>query len=365
MENKDNLLSVLQTLFKWKKQIIGLCVITLIGTVVVSLFLSNYYESTTLFYAANPDLAKPPSVGSEIKDRNYYGQTGDIDRVLAIAQSDEIAAYLIDKFNLYEHYGVDTSHVKAPFFVRKKFYNAYTVTKTKYDAIELKVEDKDPRIAADMVNAARDKVEDIARSLAKQSQAEQIRDYESRISDKERELSILSDSLERVRTKYKIYNSYSQSEILSELYENAETNLANANARLEALKSFRSIPRDSVLILESKVKGFENQISTLNNRLDTFNIGMGKVRLLVEIYNNASRQIGVDKERYKQIKGTYNSNFVVIFLLEKGRVSVIKSRPKRSLIVIGAVFIAFIVGIMGVLLFDTYKGVNWREIING
>ncbi|MEO1515558.1 MAG: hypothetical protein AAFV95_11110 [Bacteroidota bacterium] len=365
MENKDNLLSVLGVIYKWRKQIIGLCALAAVGSIVISLFLSNYYESSTLFYAANPDLAKPPAVGNEIKDRNYFGQSEDIDRILSIANSDQVASYLIDQFDLYEHYSVDTNHIKAPFFVRKKFFNAYTVTKTKLDAIELTVEDIDPQIAADMVNAARDKIEEMARSLAKQSQAEQIRDYEQRITNKEIELEEIADSLGRLRTKYKIYNSYSQSEILSELYENAGTKVASGRARLEALQSFKSIPRDSILILESKVKGYENELLLLKTRLDTFNNGMSKVRLLDEIHLNARRQLGLDKERYKQIRGTFNSDFAVIFPLEFGRVPVVKSRPKRSLIVIGAVFIAFIVGILGALLFDTYKDIKWREILNG
>ena len=153
--------------------------------------------------------------------------------------------------------------------------------------------------------------------------------------------------------------------MLSELYEGAESNLASSRARLEALMSFKGIPRDSILQLQSRVNGYEQQINVLKGRLNIFNSGMSKVRLLEEIYENASDQLGLDKERYKQIKATYSSDFAVIFLLEKGMVPVVKSRPKRSLIVIGAVFLALVIGIMGALLFDTYKDVNWRKIVRG
>ncbi|MEL6862808.1 MAG: hypothetical protein AAFP19_00245, partial [Bacteroidota bacterium] len=72
MDHKENLLGVLSTIFRWKKPIIYICGIAAVGSVLISLLLSNYYESTTLFYAASPDLAKPPAVGDEIKEKDYY-----------------------------------------------------------------------------------------------------------------------------------------------------------------------------------------------------------------------------------------------------------------------------------------------------
>ena len=63
MDSKENLLGVLETVFKWKKQILRVLIVTAVGSVIISLFLSNYYQSSTLFYAASQDLAKPASVG--------------------------------------------------------------------------------------------------------------------------------------------------------------------------------------------------------------------------------------------------------------------------------------------------------------
>jgi hypothetical protein len=51
-------------------------------------------------------------------------------------------------------------------------------------------------------------------------------------------------------------------------------------------------------------------------------------------------------------------------LVEAAEVPIYKSRPVRSLICIGEVFIAFILSVIGVLILDVYKDVNWREIVN-
>lgn len=364
MNNKDNLLSVIETLFKWKKPILIVAFIATVGTVVFSLFMDNYYESTTLFIPASPDQAKPPVVGASIKERYYYGQPEDIDRMLSIANSEEVASHLIEKFDLYEHYDIDTTHEKAGFFVQKELGGLFEVTKTKLDAIEISIEDTEPEMAVNMVNAARDKIEEIARGLIKSTQGTQVQEYENRIASKRSELNEMGDSLQNLRQRYNIYNSYSQSVVLSEMYLTVESQLAGTEAKLEFLKATKGARRDSIIKVESMLKGLERKESSLAERLENFNQGMSKVRLFEELHENASDQLGLDLENYKQIKATYNSEFPVLYIIEKGSKPIVKSRPKRTILVIGAGFIAFLLACVGALLFDAYREVDWKKIIN-
>ena len=62
MAERENLLDVLKTLIKWWRTIAYLCLGVGIGTALISLFLSNYYESTTTFYANSIDQAKPGQI---------------------------------------------------------------------------------------------------------------------------------------------------------------------------------------------------------------------------------------------------------------------------------------------------------------
>ena len=115
MDSRENLLGVLETIFRWKKQILRVVVITTIASVIISLFLSNYYQANTLFYAASQDLAKPAAVGPTPFTPNYYGEGEDIDRIMTIANSGELLDYLVYRFDLYSHYDIDTSKVKGVF----------------------------------------------------------------------------------------------------------------------------------------------------------------------------------------------------------------------------------------------------------
>ncbi len=364
MEQKDNLLGVLSTLFKWKKQIIYVCLIAAVGSVVISLLLDDYYESSTTFYAASPDQALPEPVGTEASDRKYYGEPEDIDRVLSISESKEIASYLINKYNLYEHYDIDTTHRLAPHKVNKAFRTHYNVKKTKYDAIEISIEDKDPIIATQMVNDARQKVEQLAQDLIKKTMEIKINTYKQAIIDKNNELDIIGDTLMAVRNRYGVYNTLTQSEGLSELIAKTESSLSRERARRGILVGKPSIHRDTIAMIDAMIAGREKQLISLNFMLDKFNQGVSKVEVLEQIHEEAREQMSLDKERLKQLGAIKNSHINTIFIVEIGEVPLYKSRPVRSIICIAAVFITFVLSVIAILILDIYKDVKWRELIN-
>ncbi len=363
MNHQDNLLDVLRTLFKWKKQIFYVCVLAVAGAVIISLTLSNYYKATTTFLAVSPDQAKPESLYGKGQLRTeYYGNENDIDRLLTIAGSAELAGFMIDSFNLYEHYGINPENNRAAFKVREKFFGLYEVTKTKRDAIELSVEDKDKEMAARMARAAREKADEIARRLMQEGLQKTINSYEDNIKGKEALLSALSDSLIRLRQEYGIYNIVGQAEALSGQVSEAEGLMVRNRAKLEVLKNTRGIPADTIKYLQATVTGMEEELKNLTAKMENFNKGLGKVGIFERQYVEANQTLSEDKERLKQALATYHSVIPALVIVEEAEVPVIKSRPKRSIIVLAAGAIAFLFSIFGVLLFETYQDVNWREI---
>jgi tyrosine-protein kinase Etk/Wzc len=365
MKQKDSLLGVVQTLFKWRKPILIITLAAAIGSAVIVLLLPVYYEASTTFYAASPDLAKPEGIfGMTNESMDYYGEDEDIDRMMSIANSSELANFLIDSFNLYEHYGIDPTGSKAGYWVREQLSDLYDITKTKFDALELTIEDRDREQAAAMANAARVKISQIAQNLIKYSQSQVLKTYEVNMFEKQKQLLNLSDTLESIRKEYGVYSTDMQSELLTSLLAKSESRLAGSEARLEAYRNIPRIPRDSINFLQARISATEKEIVNLQAKLDLFNKGLSQVKVLENIHKEASDQLGLDRERYKQILTTYDSDFPAIHLVEAADIPLIKSRPKRTIIVLGATFIAFILSLVGVLLFDGYKDINWRELMD-
>ncbi|MCO6490251.1 MAG: hypothetical protein J5I98_17690 [Phaeodactylibacter sp.] len=363
MKNNDNLIDVLKTLFRWKKPIFYVCLAAGLGTVVITLLLPNYYKATTVFLAVSPDQATVENLyGGGQTRSDYYGNENDIDRLMTIAESNELVSFLIDSFNLYEHYNINPDHPRAAFKVQEKFRSLYEVTKTKRDAVELSVEDKDRELAARIANTARERIDEVARHLIQKGLGKTIESYEENIKAKEEQLDRLSDSMNMLREQYGIFNIVGQTEALPTQLSEAEALMVRSRAKLEALKETKGIPQDTIRLLQANVRGLEEEHKSLQEKMARLNLGLSQFGIIERQYLSANQTLSFDKERLKQVLATYNTIIPTMVIVEEARIPVVKSRPRRSIIVLAATAIAFLFSLIGVLLFDTYKDINWREI---
>jgi uncharacterized protein involved in exopolysaccharide biosynthesis len=363
MNQNENLLGILATLYKWRKKIFLCCMAAAFLSVVISLFLSNYYKSTTVFYAASPDLAKPTPLGAMEGDKDFYGEEEDLDRLFSISSSSAVVDYLINKYNLYEHYDINPDSKKGPFKIREQFNKQYKTLKTKFGALQLSVEDTDPELAAQIANDARDKINFIAQKLIKESQAQLLETYKTNIEQKAIAVKTLSDSLYQTREKYSIYSTESQGQTYAELLAKTSSSLNDKKARIKVYRNLSGY-QDSVQYLSAIVKGLENQQSTLNDQVQWFNKGLAHVMNLEFEQKDFAKQLSLDKERYKQLQAAYGTPFNGIHVVEAAEVPVIKSRPKRSIIVLGSLFAAFVLSVLATLFIESYRKLDWNKITN-
>lgn len=363
MQQRDNLLSLVQSIFRRKKQILWLCAIAGIGSIVLSLLLPNFYKSTSVFYAASADISRPDPVGPDLKERNLFGIEEDLDKIMTCASSIEVVDFLVEKFDLYTHYDIDPESKKGKFKVRETLQGLMDIKKTKYEAIELSIEDEDPQFAADMVNAAVDKINTIAQSLTKSTQAKQIVNKQSSMIEKQKSIKVLGDTLLALNQRYGIFNVNAQSESISTSLTNVTGKLALVRAKLGSLTK-TGYKRDSINYIKAQEQGLIEQLNYLTGTANKFNQGSSLVSSINRELKTAQEQFADDQERLKQLQAAHRSDSPMVLVLEKGEVAVVKSRPKRSLLVIGAVFITFIFAVFFAILMDVYKDVNWKEIVN-
>lgn len=363
--NRDSLLDVVKTIFKWKKPIFLTCFAVGVVTAVISLLMPNYYEGSTTFYAASPSLQSPSVIfGESSKELEFYGEGEDMDRLIQAAESNDLYNYMRDKFNLYEHYDIDSTNSKASFKLRTKFMSHFNIQKNERDAIVLSIEDKDGEIAASMANVARDKINNIANNLIFYSQLEIINSYEKQIVEKEKTLSMISDSLSALRTRYGIFDASYQREVLGTLLPNLQAGIAGENARLEVFK--KQGRRDSVNVISARIVGYESKLKALTtgkNGLDVSE-GISKIDQLAQIEQTIMEDLGDNRSNYEKYKAAFAVPKPALYVQDHAEVPVVKSRPKRSFIVLGATFLAFMFSILGILIFEYNRDVDWKSIVN-
>ena len=351
MDNEYNLTDLLSQLNKWKKQLIRAVAIIFIISVAGSLLLPNYYQAETTFYAASPDLAKPIPIGDDEKDVRIYGDDNDLDRLFTIASSYDVLFFLIDSFDLYDHYDISKDNPKAKFKVKEELLENYKTIKTKYGALLLIVEDKDPAMAANIANAAREKIEQLAQNIVKESQGKLISNYDANLIKKQ----ILSDSLGKALRRLKetagIFDSRSQSGIYTNLLAEATSDLEDAKGKVTFYKKYPTY-RDSVIKYMAMSMGAEAKIAKATSELERYAPVISEVRQMEQEQGRLHDQISLDKERLKQLSATYNAPFSALHIVEKADIPVQKSRPKRSIIVLITTIIGFMLSCLAVFVLE-------------
>ncbi len=363
MEHSYSLLEVLRTLYQQRRFILGVPFATAVVTIVAVCLAPVYYKSHTTFYAASTDLQKPEAFGATSNTNiKYYGTKDDVDRLISIAQSGELMQFLIDSFNLYEHYEIDRNDPLAPYYVVETLSDHYKVKKTKEGALEISVEDTDKELAAQMANAAREKINAIALRLIKNSQSQLLRTYRQSIAEKEATLQLLADSLQQLRQQFGIFSTRSQGEILASLAVRTEANLTLNKTRLQVLQQSPHVPRDTLLFLQARVRAMEEELKNTRSLIDRFNAGLARVEALEQQYRQINSKLAEDRERLKQIEAAYQAQVPALHLLEPAEPAVVKSRPLRTLTVVAATLASLLFVVLSVLVFEHYRQLDWRQI---
>ncbi len=364
MENRDNLVSVIAALVRWKKSIFWVVGLAVLGSAVISFtLLPNYYKSTTVFDVASTDLFKPEQMfGNSTKDIEYFGNDDDRDRVLSMAQSNEMQQFLIKKFDLYRHYDIDSTKSKAQLKVTEKLLQLFTVSKNKYDKIEMTVEDTDKNFAMNMANAARDQLDIITQRFIRSSQAKLIEAYRTSALEKDKALREISQSLNAVRQSSGVIDPEQQTEGVTNTAVEAEANYFRSKAKLEAMKKMSHISRDTIELLSATVKGYEEEFKRTQEMIKKYNAGFNDVSALKQYYEFERNQQGRDKLRLTQLIIAYNTQISALHVTEPATLPLDKSRPKRSLILLATAIISLIFSILGVLLLENYRQIDWSEV---
>lgn len=201
-------------LYKKRKVLIIITAIAMVASVVVSMMMTPYYKATAIVFPTRSN-----SVDFQGTGRNSvveFGDEADAERLLQVLQSPEIRDSLTIKYNLYDHYDIDTNASQSMAKFQKVYEGNIQFNRTRYNSIAIDVYDYDPVYAADMANDIVRLVDTVmnrmirVRSLgpmwAVQGEVELIKEEMGDYSDK---MKVLSDSgVVNQETRSRLYSDY-------------------------------------------------------------------------------------------------------------------------------------------------------------
>ena len=291
--------------FLYKKQLIITTVVGAIIAIIVSFLITPLYRSSVVIYPA-PSL----SISQELiatkdaaKKESMYGEDKETEQILQVLNSDELRTKIIQKYNLWKHYDIDSANVKYPNDkMMKKYQKRISYKRTEYMAVEISVLDANPDTAALIANDIATLIDTVMNQMEHKRAKEALQIVEYEYKAKEEQINMFKDSLRRIMEKG-IYDYESQSEVVNEAYAQA--------------------------VASGNTKGAER----IKEQLDTLaKYGAAYVSLR-DFLEFESEQLSALNQKYKEAKVDAEQILTHYFVVNKAIKADKKAKPKRAVIV--------------------------------
>lgn len=247
---------LLKAVFKWKWHIIAITLIASVCGAIFSgpTFITPEYKSEAVVY---------PSGISEFSDETYTEQ------MLQVMDSKEIMDSVIKTLNLMEHYKIDPNYKYARTALVGEYRDRVSISKTPYDAVKIKVLDRDPELAYQMVNEIIRLYDVKFNEIHKAKKWEYVKMYEKNLAKKYSFIDSLKRDLAQIVGDGNMINYLYLSKGNSIAYfgegnDNNPENIPNAIALVELIASETEAYSEVRLEYEEEIREAAGEMSFIN-----------------------------------------------------------------------------------------------------
>ncbi len=314
MKEYNNNVSIARILWKWKYHLTIITAIAIILAVIFSspFFITPKYKSVAVVYPANI---------------TSYSDESETEQMLQIMQSKDIKDSVIKKFDLAQHYDLDSSYKYFYTVLYYEYGQNVSINKTPYESVEIVVMDEDPQMACDIVNAVLNFYDKKVRNLHNDKYLEVIKMYEYILAQKRNGIDSLQKELSHLSKKYGLIDYDAQ-----------------------ALE----VTRGNLKTIMGASKGNINQ-SEVNRLLENMQEKGGKLIDLVESIRHEARTYADLKVEYENYVRFYTDELSYSNIITPPFPSDKKAYPVRWLIVVFTALAVFFLTAIIVVIYDKYR----------
>lgn len=329
--------NLVEFLYKWRKPLILLPLLAGIIAAVFSspMFITPKYQSTVIVFPSTTNSVSKallPQTGYADQDILEFGSEEEAEQLLQILNSDEIRDSIVAKYNLMEHYDIDSESPYKMTELRETFSDNVEFRRTEFMSVEISVLDEDPQTAADIANE-------------------------------------ISRLLDLVKTRIQRERAYIGLQIVQNAYntikEEAKTlEMGLKELRLKGVHDYESQAAVySEQLATAIVERGHNHSSTreLEYKLDTLaKYGGRYVDMRDELELLKEEEIKI-KTKLDQARVDYNQNLPATFKVNSAYPAEKKTYPIRSLIVLISMIGTFVSTLVLILVVSAYKDVRKKQ----
>ena len=297
---------ILMSFYKWRKQLLIIAIIAIITSTLFSSpwFITPKFKSTVILFPTSTNAISKALISENSKeDILEFGEEEQAEQVLQMLNSNEIRSRIVKKFNLMQHYNIDSTSQFKNTNLFDEWNENITFKRTEFMAVEINVLDKEPQMAADIANNIAALLDSTKNKMQRERAMKGFKIVEEEYLSSQNYVKSLEDSLTQLR-KLGINDYETQSEAFNVQLAIALSKNNNAG-----------------------VKAIEEKIKVLSQY-------GGAYVSIRDALEHEKKQLSAIKEKYQEAKIDAMQNLPAAFIVNSAYKAEKKASPIRWLIVV-------------------------------
>lgn len=354
-------------LLRYKMFLIFTVSIITIASVVIALILPKWYAATANVvhpqHSGSSFEGTLSNITSKLRDfglAKFGGGGGSTYDFIVILQSRSMKDSLIKKFDLMEVYEIEDSSMHV---AREILDNNMEINFEEEGNYLITIYDENPQRASRMANETVSLANVIARNIYNYEASLNKTYLENRLSKTDSVLNTIAEKLGKYSSEYMIFSPEDQAAAISDAFIELKANILNQEMIYEMIVS-KYGEEDQMAIIQKKLVGrLKDQLEKAQNQpgfagefsvKDAGKVSIPYMKLLAEYETftkvKAFLMPMLEEARMNELRNTKN-----LLVLDEAIVPEKKSRPKRSVIVIGAFIGSIAISVLAIFLIHGYK----------
>lgn len=323
-------ISFLAFLYQKRKIILSITLAAALISAVVSLLIPNKYKSTVILFPTTTGSIAKALIAEQRTGKDDILQLGEeeqAEQMLQILYSDKITNAIIQKFDLMNHYKIDSTSKYKYTELKKEYESNITFKRTEYMSVRIDVLDTDPQMAADIANEIARLYDEVKNEMLKERAVQAFNLVEKEYNDFLALIKSQEDSLAKIMS-YGVFDYESQSEMLMEQY---------------------------AIALSKNDMGAANRIQ---DKLDVLAKYGAAYMSLREKLDNERKNLAVLKAKYDEAKVDAEQSMTHKFVVNYATPAEKKSYPVRWLIVTVSSVASFLLSIFLIVVLEQFQRIK-------
>ncbi len=364
--DSNNLWLFLEAVARRRALIISIVVVATLAAVIISLLLPKWYRASALLLPPKEvtvnvgGASQLAEVASVIEGLNLPVMVTASDVFARMLRSRTVAEHVIDSFDLAAHYKTagftDT-------YLALMSHSSFSVTEE--GLLDISVEDRDPQMAADIANTFVQELDLVNRRIASRRAVQNRQFIEERVRQVKAQLDSARQSFESFQVSHRAVDFDQQTRLAIEQAISLKVSLAQLEIDIRMNENV--LGKDNPEMIEKRRR--RNIIKQELEKLESggadssfFSLPLAAVPTLKGQYEVLYSRVKVNEQLYtilleqlEQAKLQENEELPTITVLDYARPPEVRSRPRRSLIVVASFGGSLVLAVFLALIFEYFR----------